>query len=73
VSTPGFWDGLYAAAQDGWELGGPAPALEDWLAAGRFVVQSGNPLEADSRIRPLIKCGGPEMAPALPQSADTRS
>jgi methyl halide transferase len=34
VSTAGFWDGLYAAAQDGWDLGGPAPALEDWLAAG---------------------------------------
>jgi SAM-dependent methyltransferase len=37
VSTPGFWDGLYAAAQDGWDLGGPAPALEHWLASGRFV------------------------------------
>jgi len=36
VSTAGFWDGLYAAAQDGWDLGGPAPALEDWLASGRF-------------------------------------
>jgi SAM-dependent methyltransferase len=34
VSTAGFWDGLYAAAQDGWDLGGPAPALEDWLASG---------------------------------------
>jgi methyl halide transferase len=38
VSTAGFWDGLYAAAQDGWDLGGPAPVLEDWLASGRFVV-----------------------------------
>lgn len=35
MSTAGFWDGLYAAAQDGWELGGPAPPLEDWLASGR--------------------------------------
>jgi methyl halide transferase len=60
VSTPGFWDGLYTAAQDGWDLGGPAPALEDWLAAGRFTSSSS------------IECGGPEMAPALPQSADTR-
>jgi len=31
VSTAGFWDGLYAAAQDGWDLGGAAPVLEDWL------------------------------------------
>jgi SAM-dependent methyltransferase len=54
VSTPGFWDGLYAAAQDGWDLGGASPPLEDWLASasGRF--------------------SSPEMAPALPQSADTR-
>src|SRR6266850_5585606 len=36
VSTAGFWDGLYAAAQDGWDLGGAAPALEDWVASGRF-------------------------------------
>jgi SAM-dependent methyltransferase len=34
VSAAGFWEGLYAAGQDGWELGGPAPALEGWLAAG---------------------------------------
>ena len=34
VSAAGFWEGLYAGGQDGWELGGPAPALEDWLAAG---------------------------------------
>ncbi len=75
MSSAGFWDGLYAAAQDGWDLGGPAPALEEWLASGRFVVdvQPGDPLGADRRIRPSIKCGGPEMAPALPQSADNRS
>ena len=36
MSTAGFWDGLYAGGQDGWDLGGPAPALEDWLASGRF-------------------------------------
>jgi len=60
VSTAGFWDGLYAAAQDGWDLGGAAPALEDWLASGRFSSLSS------------IRCGGPEMAPALPQAADSR-
>ena len=36
MSTAGFWDSLYAGGQDGWDLGGPAPALEDWLASGRF-------------------------------------
>jgi SAM-dependent methyltransferase len=34
VSTAGFWEGLYAGGQDGWELGGPAPALLDWLDRG---------------------------------------
>jgi SAM-dependent methyltransferase len=34
VSAPGFWDGLYAGGQDGWELGGPSPVLEGWLAGG---------------------------------------
>jgi len=34
VSTAGFWDGLYAGGNDGWELGTHAPALEDWLNAG---------------------------------------
>jgi SAM-dependent methyltransferase len=34
VSGPDFWDGLYAEGQDGWELGGPSPALEAWLDAG---------------------------------------
>jgi hypothetical protein len=50
VSAAGFWDGLYAGGQDGWELGEPAPALVDWLDAGG-----------------LFSCGGPDMAPALPQ------
>ena len=37
VSAPGFWEALYAAGEDGWELGAPAPALEAWLdAGGRF-------------------------------------
>ena len=34
VSTPSFWDGLYAASQDGWELGEPAPSLVARLDAG---------------------------------------
>jgi SAM-dependent methyltransferase len=34
VSTPAFWQGLYRAGQDGWELGGPSPALAAWLEAG---------------------------------------
>ena len=34
VSTPAFWDGLYAEGQDGWELGGPSPVLSAWLAGG---------------------------------------
>jgi SAM-dependent methyltransferase len=29
VSTPDFWDGLYATGGDGWELGEPAPPLVD--------------------------------------------
>ena len=29
VSTPDFWEGLYAAGGDGWELGQPAPPLVD--------------------------------------------
>lgn len=42
VSTPAFWDGLYAEGQDGWELGGPSPVLAAWLAAGgRFVRRRG--------------------------------
>ncbi|HEY7436311.1 MAG TPA: methyltransferase domain-containing protein [Methylomirabilota bacterium] len=60
MSTARFWEGLYAGAQDGWDLGGPAPALEDWLASGRFT-SSGS-----------AQCGGPDMAPALPQAADPR-
>jgi hypothetical protein len=34
VSTPAFWEALYAGGQDGWELGAPAPALLAWLDAG---------------------------------------
>ena len=56
VGEPGFWEGLYAEGNDGWELREPSPALVAWLAGGgRFTVS-----------------GGPEMAPAFPQSADTR-
>jgi SAM-dependent methyltransferase len=75
VSTAAFWDGLYAGGQDGWELGGPSPALEAWLAdGGHFEPETapGNPLRADIGTRTSIRCGGPQMAPALPQSADNR-
>ena len=36
-------------------------------AAGEFTP--GSPLGADARTRPSFICGGPDMAPALPQSA----
>jgi len=40
VSTPGFWDRLYAEGQDGWELGEPAPPLVAWLSmGGRFPAR----------------------------------
>ncbi len=38
MSTAGFWDGLYAAAQDGWELGGAAPALGRLAGFGFWPV-----------------------------------
>ena len=42
MSTAGYWDGLYAGGQDGWDLGGPAPGLEAWLAGdGKFEVEPG--------------------------------
>ena len=51
VSTPAFWEGLYAEGQDGWELGEPSPVLAAWLAGGGRFASSG------SR----------DVAPALPQ------
>ncbi|HXJ81476.1 MAG TPA: methyltransferase domain-containing protein [Candidatus Methylomirabilis sp.] len=37
VSSPSFWERLYAEGHDGWELGAPAPPLTAWLdAGGRF-------------------------------------
>jgi len=33
VSTVEFWEGLYARGGDGWELGGPAPPLVDFVTA----------------------------------------
>ena len=64
VSTAGFWDALYAEGQDGWDLGEPAPALVDWLdGGGRFEARGSQP----STSSELFICGGPEMAPALPQ------
>ena len=43
VSMPAFWEALYARGADGWEIGGPAPALVDFVEAtppprGRVVV-----------------------------------
>lgn len=41
MSTAGYWDGLYAGGNDGWELGAPAPALQDWLdAGGKFEARN---------------------------------
>ena len=43
VSAPTFWEELYAAGRDGWELGRPAPPLVDFVnttppPAGRVAV-----------------------------------
>jgi methyl halide transferase len=43
VSSPEFWEGIYAAGGDGWELGGPALPLVDFVRstpppAGRVAV-----------------------------------
>jgi len=43
VSTPEFWEGLYATGGDGWELGQPALPLQDFIEStppprGRVVV-----------------------------------
>ncbi len=41
MSTAGYWDGLYAGGNDGWELGAPALALQDWLdAGGKFEARN---------------------------------
>ena len=38
VSSPAFWDSLYAGGNDGWELGAASPPLIAWLeAGGRFA------------------------------------
>jgi methyl halide transferase len=42
VSTPRFWEELYADGKDGWELGAPAPPLVAWLDGGvRFATRDG--------------------------------
>ena len=42
MSGPAFWESRYAAGEDGWELGRPAPPLDAWLAAGgRFEAAEG--------------------------------
>jgi SAM-dependent methyltransferase len=63
VSRAGFWDGLYAAGQDGWDLGEASPALVDWLdAGGRFEPAPGEPrgLSADWGSARAIS-GPPQM------------
>ena len=59
VSRAAFWDGLYAGGNDGWELGGPAPALEHWLTSGGSFARRGagaGPQSADTR--PLVAVPG---------------
>jgi SAM-dependent methyltransferase len=36
VSTPEFWEDVYARGGDGWELGAPAPPLVDFFATARL-------------------------------------
>jgi hypothetical protein len=36
VSSPQFWEDVYARGGDGWELGAPAPPLVDFFAAARL-------------------------------------
>jgi methyl halide transferase len=43
VSAPGFWEDLYTRGGDGWEVGGTAPALVDFIEStplprGRVLV-----------------------------------
>jgi 4-amino-4-deoxy-L-arabinose transferase-like glycosyltransferase len=45
-----------------------APGSDSRTSPGAFPP--GVPQGADARIRPSVLCGGPEMAPALPHSAD---
>jgi SAM-dependent methyltransferase len=49
VSTPAFWEGLYAAGHDGWDLGEPAPPLAGWLAnGGKFEPAAGSTADGGS-------------------------
>ncbi len=59
VSTPAFWDRLYAEGQDGWELGEPSPVLRAWVAGGGRFAISGDPEPArDARARIAVPgCG----------------
>ena len=44
VSAPAFWEQLYAAGNDGWELGAPAPPLQAWLdSGGTFRAEAESP------------------------------
>jgi SAM-dependent methyltransferase len=75
VSTAGFWEGLYAGGQDGWELGGPAPPLIDWLdRGGSFAAEepagepaaSGPPASGDRGSLPPRWSSGVAARVAVP-------
>ena len=53
VSTPAFWQALYDEGRDGWELGGAAPALVDWLDDGGTF-----PSSADGPARVAVPGAG---------------
>jgi methyl halide transferase len=64
VSTPRYWEGLYAGGQDGWDLGEPTLALADWLdAGGRFEPPPARAANAKSAP------GGSAGAIAIPRIA----
>ncbi len=51
MSSAGYWHGLYAGGNDGWELGAAAPALQEWLEAG-------GKFEAPASVRPRVAVPG---------------
>jgi len=69
VSTPGFWEALYAAGDDGWELGAPAPALAAWLdAGGRFDPAPGTSVHGKDTVgapRPSAQWGSAGGSPRI--------
>jgi len=51
---------------------GETRALGNHFRTSPGTFPGGVPRRADARTRPSFLCGGPDMAPALPQSADSR-